>query len=789
MPLNRKNNKKRFHSSDSDSSSVCETPKKSSIKRLNANKSEQQLEDMNQNNSNNFDIRLSNGRVNGISVENTSIMNASIGSGLNPVVSLNRDTVERHIKRKSLVLNSVSKTTPINENEENRERRMRQNERAKAQRRSISVNPTPGRVGSTSVAVNAMNSHQLREHYTHCIQLSTTNKINTKNAFGLYLIDYMSELIKEKQSQSNGFVNFKLAGSALDAGAKIYCNRVDSVHAEAQKVASSLVMALDTKNGDHNENLAQNNHNEDNEQNDDNNDEENSAKSKRKKSKKNVKTLALNIDVLNVEKLETNLEIDPVFHHLSQAFDMGNVSSLFMANLKMSPSGMLLLDPNSSLNFDSYLPITQPSMQSITNCFHQMEDVLKSTSKICAKLSTFEFLNRECALNFLPREEDPSFTRRDSFTFDLNAEVEDVEDMGDEDIGGGDVFDDGIVNCDDFNSDDGGPDAPETINKSQNRAFNLIGVGDLVKMLSDKPNDYTYFNSKLLSTWAGPQHWKRVPVWHRKSQTDGETAKTRRQRKQYEEVDYIKDVIFDDQSCKTGSSEIKLKVQTLERWQSNHIDLRLPSDHGFDPKDLAKSFIRPESTFQCAKSHEEILDTSLHSNDNSFGALNSPGNDRYDYDDDDIDVNTGGFTETLGQSAPLSLLNPGDTGDTFPFVGDNLVEEPYDLQQYNVQFAKFAKKMDIKKLKRAMWDVINPSTEPSTPITTHEMETNIITENINFGDLYQTLPKKITPVMATNLSVPIAFVTLLHLVNERNLCLVGREDLEDFSIQKELPYN
>ncbi len=34
--------------------------------------------------------------------------------------------------------------------------------------------------------------------------------------------------------------------------------------------------------------------------------------------------------------------------------------------------------------------------------------------------------------------------------------------------------------------------------------------------------------------------------------------------------------------------------------------------------------------------------------------------------------------------------------------------------------------------------------------------------NLNFGELYQLLPKKITPVMATNLSAPIAFVTLLH---------------------------
>lgn len=67
--------------------------------------------------------------------------------------------------------------------------------------------------------------------YSECMKLSAAGKISVKNAFGLRLIDYMSQLARGKQ------INFKHIGCALDAGAKIYGHRVDCVQAEAQKVA------------------------------------------------------------------------------------------------------------------------------------------------------------------------------------------------------------------------------------------------------------------------------------------------------------------------------------------------------------------------------------------------------------------------------------------------------------------------------------------------------------------------------------------------------------------------
>ena len=43
-----------------------------------------------------------------------------------------------------------------------------------------------------------LDSDQLQQHYSDCIKLSTENKINAKNAFGLHLLEYIETIISEK---------------------------------------------------------------------------------------------------------------------------------------------------------------------------------------------------------------------------------------------------------------------------------------------------------------------------------------------------------------------------------------------------------------------------------------------------------------------------------------------------------------------------------------------------------------------------------------------------------------
>lgn len=73
------------------------------------------------------------------------------------------------------------------------------------------------------------------EHYHNCLKLAAQNKITTKNAFNLHLIDYMNEMLLRSDE-----VDFQLAALSLEAGSKIYSCRVDALHTEIHRMVATL---------------------------------------------------------------------------------------------------------------------------------------------------------------------------------------------------------------------------------------------------------------------------------------------------------------------------------------------------------------------------------------------------------------------------------------------------------------------------------------------------------------------------------------------------------------------
>lgn len=101
------------------------------------------------------------------------------------------------------------------------------------------------------------------------------------------------------------------------------------------------------------------------------------------------------------------------------------------------------------------------------------------------------------------------------------------------------------------------------------------------------------------------------------------------------------------------------------------------------------------------------------------------------------------------------------------------------------------KKVDMKKLKAAMWDML------SDPIMEKEncRQLDNLTEphmknkedsngNIDFSSLYKELPQKLSASMSGNISVPLVFIGLLHLANEHCLKLLDKGNLTDFTIMQ-----
>ena len=123
---------------------------------------------------------------------------------------------------------------------------------------------------------------------------------------------------------------------------------------------------------------------------------------------------------------------------------------------------------------------------------------------------------------------------------------------------------------------------------------------------------------------------------------------------------------------------------------------------------------------------------------------------------------------------------------------DNLlVEAPNRVEKVQIGYAKQAKKMDMRRLKQVEWSILqtscleqNKENDADAENEAEKADSSLISSAVNFSQLYKNLNTcKIMPgKMKENLSVPLAFVALLHLCNERTLALDGATDFSDFSI-------
>ena len=122
-----------------------------------------------------------------------------------------------------------------------------------------------------------------------------------------------------------------------------------------------------------------------------------------------------------------------------------------------------------------------------------------------------------------------------------------------------------------------------------------------------------------------------------------------------------------------------------------------------------------------------------------------------------------------------------------------LVSAPNRVEKIQIGYAKQAKKMDMRRLKAIEWTLLN---KPSEQNKENEADNEAKKDNktmtsedtvespVNFGILYKELSttRMLPPKMVENLSVPLAFVALLHLCNEKSLALESVPDFSDFKI-------
>ena len=148
-------------------------------------------------------------------------------------------------------------------------------------------------------------------------------KINAKNAFDINVefIESVANLVTKNEETS-----WQKASASLDASAKIYGFRVDSVHSETFKILGGL--NRNEKND--NEDLSENNNIE--------------KKEKEKKKYNGGNTIENNHEKLNLTKYDLEFDVDPLFKSMTAKFNESGAKSLLLNNLPLDGNLDVLLE-------------------------------------------------------------------------------------------------------------------------------------------------------------------------------------------------------------------------------------------------------------------------------------------------------------------------------------------------------------------------------------------------------------------------------------------------------------
>uniref|UniRef100_A0A8C0X384 Condensin complex subunit 2 n=1 Tax=Castor canadensis TaxID=51338 RepID=A0A8C0X384_CASCN len=636
-----------------------------------------------------------------------------------------------------------------------------------------------------SATISKFTNTQITEHYSTCIKLSTENKITTKNAFGLHLIDFMSEILKQKDTEPT---NFKVAAGTLDASTKIYAVRVDAVHADVYRVLGGL--GKDAPSPEVEGHGADGSATETG----------TTKKAPKPKKKHSYKTIEQNINNLNVSEAERKCEVDPMFQKTAASFDECSTAGVFLSTLHCQDYRSELLFPSDVQTLSTGEPLKLPDLGWV-----EMSDLKAPLQQcvedrqLCPSLAGFQFTKWDSETHNESVSALVDKFKKNDQVFDIDADVE--NDCRD--------FPDGPLE-DDFDASDE-PDHSAAGDHEELRSWKepcqkeMISLGDgdigtMCPLLSMKPGEYSYFSPRTMKMWAGPDHWHFRP--QQKQDATSQSENKKKSAKKDFEINFDDDIDFDVYFQKTKAATVLTK-STLEsqNWRAT----TLPTDFHYEIDTLVELHLKPGLRFlkmaqgqKAETEHYEEIEDYDYNNPNDTSNF-CPGLQAADSDYEESDNLFVGPVETFDLTSdpchsPKTAQENGDTPenqetDITTYGESNLVAEPHKVNKIEIHYAKTAKKMDMKKLKQSMWSLLtefskkDPGAEADHSENGKQVAPEEAADEKMLSALTKDLQKSLPPLMAQNLSIPLAFACLLHLANEKNLKLEGMEDLSDVLVR------
>ncbi|NXP51111.1 CND2 protein, partial [Heliornis fulica] len=608
-------------------------------------------------------------------------------------------------------------------------------------------------------------------------------KITSKNAFDLYLIEYMSNVLKQEQD----LTDFKVVASTLDASVKIYSMRVDVVHTDAYKVLGGLCKdSVPAKNVDTPE-------------------EENSpvpeaVKRVQTKKKHSVKTIEQNLNNINVSEANRRCAVDPMFQKTAASFDECSTAGIFLSSLHTDSCRSELLFDSDIVPLPSSETLVLPSSDPV-NVEGLKALLAQCTEKrpICSSLAGFQFTKWDAESHDEVVSALLEKFKKSDQVFDMNAEVDsDLEDhippLPDDNFGSDSPrsrVTDKTENTENTNSFG-------EFCQNKRMAVAPLGGQDVITTclhLSMKPGEYSYFSPRTLSMWAGPEHWRFRP--RHKGADSGKEAKRECAKKAFE-IDFDEEIDFSAYFCKT-KEPVTLAKSSLELQNTKRTTL--PTDFQYDPNRLLQLSLKP-GVKVCRQPQRDVLDEEDEIGDYNYDNPSDtcgfcPALQAADSDDDNDPV---GFVDQMGDFS-LNIHPEDQDAEPSRIVGHvnatvydelNLIAEPQKVNKIQIQYAKTEKKVDMKVLKRNIWDILTAKQKICLSVclfakqNEDEGEENppVAVDKVAFSSITKELSHRLPKTMAKDLSVAIAFFGLLDLASEKNLMLESTEDLSDVLVKQ-----
>jgi condensin complex subunit 2 len=345
----------------------------------------------------------------------------------------------------------------------------------------------------------------------------------------------------------------------------------------------------------------------------------------------------------------------------------------------------------------------------------------------------------------------------------------------------------------------------------------------------EQENILNYFDKALQKNWAGPEHWKIRRV--KDAAKAANAGPVKRKEKEPFEIDFaapmsqaLADALY---TPAPSASSISLpKAQ----WKSKGRNL-LPDDKHFSSRQLLRLFLKPKASIGTRKQggsmqqnrlqempegevdeqywarKEEAAQQALEEDgaqgnydanffqDDGFGGA-------ADMDDDDE------FADARDHlSPPLEDIAAGEgLADGAPAAtqegpfGTQLVTQSRRMRPEYVQYARVAKKVDVRRLKEEIWrglaleDVSSNddhrgryanADSKQTKMAEAEPVKNSADETLMFTDVINGLQTVYPKQAMADISTSYCFICLLHLANEKGLVITNHENFQDLTIRKD----